>query len=268
VTKVTRSIQQGRRFIIADATSERDLAFLVLAVLQSNFRVLLAGSAGMAAALAKLLSRRISPRVQPGSKLPLNKGGKDACGNTLAFTGSKNPVTERQLKQLIAKRHTASLALDGCTRKLAAVALTNERNVIIRVPVHRRPNNIVVRQLKALAPLFRARLVSSLLLTGGDTALLVCRCLRPQAIAVSGEIVPGLAWGRVIGGLANGLTVCTKPGGFGDNQSIVRAVAFLAKMPVHGSSGGTRARTLGTLGSSEPHAGNYGRTPATRQTTT
>jgi len=267
VAKVTHSLQQGRRFIIADATNERDLAFLVLAVLQSNFRVLLAGSAGMAGALAKLLSRCMSPRVQRNSKLPLTRTRTEACGNTLAFTGSNNPVTERQLKQLIAKRHAASLALDGCTRKHAAVALANRRNVIIRVPVHRRPNRIVIRQLKALAPLFRARLVGSLLLTGGDTALLVCRFLRPLAIAVSGEIVPGLAWGRVIGGAAHGLTICTKPGGFGDDQGLVRAVAFLAKVPVEVPARRTRALTPGTLGSSEPHAGDYWMTPATRQTT-
>ena len=146
------------------------------------------------------------------------------------MTGSNNPVTERQLEKLIRKTHTASLALNRLTRRDAAAALASGRNVIIRAQVHRQPDRVVLRQLSALAPLFRARLVGNLLLTGGDTALLVCRCLRPLAIAICGEIVPGLAWGKFIGGLADGLTVCTKPGGFGSDQSLVRAVEFLAKV--------------------------------------
>jgi uncharacterized protein YgbK (DUF1537 family) len=266
VAKVTHSIQQGRRFIIADATSERDLAFLVLAVLRSKFRVLLAGSAGMAGALAKLLSRRNSAQVNQSFKSPPTSAGRDACGKTLAFTGSNNPVTERQLKLLIGKANAASLALDGCTRKHAAVALANERNVIVRVPVHRRPNKIVIRQLNALASLFRGRLVGNLLLTGGDTALLVCRCLRPLAIAVNGEIVPGLAWGRFIGGVADGLSVCTKPGGFGVDDSLVRAVNFLAKVPAGAPPSGTRVRSQRTFGTAQRHPGDW-RAPEWSQTT-
>ena len=266
VAKVTHSIQQGRRFIIADATSERDLAFLVLAVLQSKFRVLLAGSAGMAGALAKLLSRRNSAQVNQSFKSPLTSAGKDACGKTLAFTGSNNPVTERQLKQLSAKTNAVSLALDGCTRKHAAVALANECNVIVRVPVHRRSNRIVIRQLNGLASLFRGRLVGSLLLTGGDTALLICRCLRPLAIAVNGEIVPGLAWGRFIGGIADGLSVCTKPGGFGVDQSLVRAVDFLAKASAEVPPSGIRVRSQRTCGTSQPHRVDS-RAPETSRTT-
>jgi uncharacterized protein YgbK (DUF1537 family) len=256
VAKVTHSLQQGRRFIIADATSERDLAILVLAVLRSKFRVLLAGSAGMAGALAKLLGRRNSAQVNQSPKSAPTRAGKAARGKTLAFTGSNNPVTERQLKQLIGKTNAASLALDGCTKKHAAVALANERNVIVRVPVHRRPNRIVIRQLQALASLFRGRLVGSLLLTGGDTALMVCRCLRPLAIAVNGEIVPGLAWGRFIGGIADGLSVCTKPGGFGVDQSLVRAVDFLAKVTAEVPPSGIRVRSLRTFVTSQPRPGD------------
>ena len=68
-----------------------------------------------------------------------------------------------------------------------------------------------------------------MLLTGGDTALLVCRWLRVAGIAIQGEIVPGLAWGRIVGGTADGVLVCTKPGGFGDERSLVESVNVLAR---------------------------------------
>jgi uncharacterized protein YgbK (DUF1537 family) len=257
-TKVTRAIEQRHSFILADATSERDLACLAGVVLRSKHRVLLAGSAGLAGELAKLLKRRASARWNPDNG-PASGAGEEARRNTLIVTGSNNPVTECQLEKLIGKTHTASLALNRLTRRHAAAALASGRNVIIRAQVYRQPARVVLRQLSALAPLFRARLFDNLLLTGGDTAMLVCRCLRPLAIAVCGEIVPGLAWGKLIGGLADGLTICTKPGGFGSDQSLVRAVEFLGKVAAGVSPGGSRARTRRALGTSQPCPG--GRMP-------
>ncbi len=226
--KVTRAIHQRHRFILSDATSDRELACLVGVVLRLKHRVLLAGSGGMARELAMALKRQASTRSNPIRNYPHSGAPNEARRNTLIITGSKNPVTERQLEQLIHKTPTPSLALNRLTKRDAAVALAGGFNLIIRVPVHAQPDRVVLRQLNALAPLFHARLVGSLLLTGGDTALLVCRCLRPRAIALCGEIVPGLAWGKIIGGLADGLTVCTKPGGFGRDQGLVRAVEFLS----------------------------------------
>ena len=228
--KVIRAIGQRHRFILADATSERDLACLAGVALGSKHRVLLAGSAGLAGEFGKLLKRRAPARRNPNDRHPPARTGEQAPRNTLIVTGSNNPVTERQLEKLIRKTRTAAFELNRLTPRDAAFALASGRNVIIRVRVHRQPDRLILRQLSALGHLFRARLVGSLLLTGGDTALLVCRCLRPRAIAISGEIIPGLAWGKFIGGRADGLTVCTKPGGFGGEQGIVRAVEFLAKV--------------------------------------
>ncbi len=227
--KVTRAIEQRHRFILADATTERDLACLAGVVLRSKHRVLLAGSGALAGELAKLLKRRASDHGIPRSQRPSSRAREEAPNNTLIVTGSNNPVTERQLKKLTRQRPTSSLALNRFTTRDAAAALTSGCNVILRVPVHRQPDRVILRQLCALAPLFHAHCVGSLVLTGGDTALLVCRSLRPLAITLCGEIVSGLAWGKFTGGTADGLTVCTKPGGFGSDQSLVRAVTFLSR---------------------------------------
>ena len=72
--KVTRAIEQRHRFILADATSERDLACLAGVVLRSKHRVLLAGSAGLAGELAKLLKRRASARWNPDGNRPAVRG--------------------------------------------------------------------------------------------------------------------------------------------------------------------------------------------------
>ena len=263
--KLTQATEQNRRFIVADATSERDLACLVRAVLQSKQRILLVGSAGMAGELAKLLMGSKSARSNPDGKMPPSRAGRVARCKTLVIAGSNNPVTERQLEKLIGKTHAASLTLNRHTRRDATASLASERHTIIRVPMHHQPDHAILRLLSALTPLFLAGHVDSLLLVGGDTALLVCRFLRPLAIAISGEIVPGLAWGRFIGGLADGLAVCTKPGGFGSDQSLVRAVNFLARVTAAVSLGETCARPPCGFGTSRNHPGGW-RSAATNHT--
>jgi uncharacterized protein YgbK (DUF1537 family) len=42
------------------------------------------------------------------------------------------------------------------------------------------------------------------------------------------EILPGIPWGRLIGGSAGGTAVATKAGGFGEIDALVRVADFLA----------------------------------------
>jgi len=238
VAKIARAFEREHRFLLAHATSERDLERLVLAALQSKHRVLLAGSAAMAGVLAKQMASRnpVAKKFQVSnfSFLPRRsaaKTGHPSAKGALVIAGSNNPVTKRQLEKLVGRTQAAVFVLDRFTGIDATAALASGRNVVILAPVHRQPDRMILRQLSALSPLFRARLVGSLVLTGGDTAALVCRCLRPRAFTIGGEIVPGLAWGRLVGGLAGGVAVCTKPGGFGADQSLVRAARFLSRVP-------------------------------------
>ncbi len=71
-----------------------------------------------------------------------------------------------------------------------------------------------------------ARPFSALLMTGGETAALVCRAIGAKAISLEGEIVTGLPWGRVVGGLYDGIPVATKSGAFGDPDAFLRVLEF------------------------------------------
>jgi uncharacterized protein YgbK (DUF1537 family) len=101
--------------------------------------------------------------------------------------------------------------------------------LIVPLAVHRESSRVIVGRLAPLKCIFQRGLVGAWLATGGDTASLVCRWLGVDALAVLGEIVPGLAWGRVIGGVADGLIFATKPGGFGREGDLVKAVRFLSR---------------------------------------
>ena len=70
--------------------------------------------------------------------------------------------------------------------------------------------------------------VRGVILSGGDTAELVCRALKATGIKLEREIAPGIPWGRFVGGHADGMAIATKAGGFGEENSLVVITDFLA----------------------------------------
>jgi uncharacterized protein YgbK (DUF1537 family) len=58
----------------------------------------------------------------------------------------------------------------------------------------------------------------ALILSGGDTALGVCRSLGATAIALCTELLPGVALGTLVGGPHADLPVITKAGSFGEED--------------------------------------------------
>jgi D-threonate/D-erythronate kinase len=176
--------------LVCDAETEADLA--VLAAAAGDLPVVLAGSAGLAAAVAARLSRA-APRSAPAPRSPL-----------LVVAGSAHPVTRAQLARLEAR------GVSGVWPPDPGGARDGDREAMVR----------------ALAEAARARLArgapGTLLLTGGETAYSVCRAIEATGIALDGEVEPGLAVGRLLGGPFAGLAVVTKAGGFGDPETLAR----------------------------------------------
>lgn len=69
--------------------------------------------------------------------------------------------------------------------------------------------------------------VAGLVLTGGDTAVAVCKALGATGVALLDEIVPGVPSGHLVGGPHAGLMMVTKAGSFGDKDVIVRAIRYI-----------------------------------------
>jgi uncharacterized protein YgbK (DUF1537 family) len=66
-----------------------------------------------------------------------------------------------------------------------------------------------------------------LILIGGDTAIKLFRNLQAEAIRIEGEVQPGVPHGRWVGGRLDRQPVVTKAGGFGQAETLAKAVAFL-----------------------------------------
>jgi uncharacterized protein YgbK (DUF1537 family) len=137
--------------------------------------LLYAGSAGLAQALASLYSVHVPPEPLPVST------------RTLIVTGTPHAVTKLQLDRLADSHPTAHV-----------------------FSIHSKAGDeaSIRAEFQRLDP-------QALILTGGDTAVMVVRALEAHSLILHGEFAPGIPWGIVQGGAAEGRIVITKSGGFG-----------------------------------------------------
>jgi uncharacterized protein YgbK (DUF1537 family) len=178
---------------VCDAGCDADLDRIVAESLASGRRTLWAGSAGLAAALARALP------VCGAAPAPAHKPGP-----TIFAIGSTHPCTVAQVEALRASRR------DHFLLPVPRGALPPDA---IRDSVARMPG-------------------AALVLSGGDTASHVCRALDATSIEVVSEIIPGVPHGILHGGLAEGMRVATKSGGFGAPDALIQVADFF-QCPTH-----------------------------------
>jgi uncharacterized protein YgbK (DUF1537 family) len=149
-------------------------------------RVLWAGSAGLASALARSLAEVVElPSIA-------------ASGPILFCIGSDHAVTLEQQSTLLSNRSCA---------------------VVLRIPRGRMTDDEARAHISAARP-------AALFVSGGDTASLVFRAIDARSIELHAEIVPGVPYGTLRGGMFDGLPVVTKSGGFGDRDTLVNVADF------------------------------------------
>ena len=192
---VFAAIESGARFISVDAACDRDLDAIALAGLGSKRRILWAGSAGLASALA----RTLPCGGPPGLGCPLGTAPRPAS-SVLFCIGSDHPVTVEQQRHLL--------------------ALGRREHVVLNLSV-RQTSVERVREL-----IGNVAAATALVLSGGDTASLVCRALGVRRIELADEIVPGIPWGYLSGGAFDGRRVATKSGGFGAPHALIQVADF------------------------------------------
>ncbi len=149
--------------------------------------LLYAGSAGLAQAIASLVPASLPPQPLPHA------------GRTLIIAGTQHPVARLQLDRL-AVDHPAAQTLCIC------FAEDDEAQI---------------------CTLFHQTDPQALILTGGDTALLAARALDAHSFVLRGEFAPGIPWGIIQGGPADGRVVITKSGGFGSPSTLSELFATL-----------------------------------------
>jgi uncharacterized protein YgbK (DUF1537 family) len=108
---------------------------------------------------------------------------------------------------------------EGATRESIGDALASGKHVILRIPRGLVSMDQVREQISGVP-------AAALVLSGGDTASLVCRAAGVQRIELCDEIVAGVPRGILQGGEFDGVPVATKSGGFGDRDTLIRVADF------------------------------------------
>ena len=206
---VAAAIASGARAVVIDAVCDEDLDRVAAAGLATGLRILWAGSAGLAAALARTLhpaTQSHSPRV--------------ATGPLLFCLGSNHPVTVAQEATLVSRMGVPVVHAEQTTKETIDNELRQGRHVVLRIP-----RGVLEEQLKELLPSDR---VSAVLLSGGDTASLFCRAAGVEYIDLVDEVLPGIPYGTICGGAFDGISVATKSGGFGDPDALIQIAEYFS----------------------------------------
>jgi D-threonate/D-erythronate kinase len=216
-----RLTSQGARLIVLDSTSQEDLRRIVRAAELIDARAMLAGAGALAAEIAATMPESVSVEIAAPERTA-------EPGRVLLVIGSSNPVTERQINLLLLSRPVAAIEPGTVVDRRS---LSGESHILLRTRPGSEAEHLAAfapfAPFAPLAPLLDGGL-RGIVLSGGDTAEAVARCFNAGGIRLEGEIVPGVPWGRFIGGAAAGIPVATKAGGFGADESLVEAVDFLA----------------------------------------
>jgi D-threonate/D-erythronate kinase len=182
--------------VILDATTQGELDVRV-AALPDPESILWVGSPGMALALAK----RLAP-VQVASDVMLAGGSE-----ILVVVGSANPRSHRQADRIKVERGVA----------------------LLQAPVERidDPNSILRDIAQAAARRVVDERCDVVMATGGDTMEAILDGLDISAFEILQELDPGFPLGRASLGNGRELFIAMKAGGFGDDDTLHRAVARL-----------------------------------------
>lgn len=172
------------RFLTPDASCDADLDGIAARLLTADRRILCAGSAGLAGALAARLGTNAAPSAEPCRHGPV-----------LFCIGSDHPVTVEQQRRLLEQRDAA--------------------DALLWIPRGRMDESEIRARIGGRRP-------AAFFLCGGDTASLVCRALAVERIEIEGELAPGIPLGTLCGGAYDGVSVVTKSGGFGPPDALVK----------------------------------------------
>lgn len=173
----------GEGFELRDARTDADLDRLAAELLNRS-DALPVGSGGLAAAYARALGRLYR---RPFAEAKPPRSEKPAA----FWIGSEHPAAVEQMERLEA---------------------SDLPHRLVRVDMRQPETDVSAIERKQ---------VGALVLSGGATARRILAGLGARAIEVCGEAIPGAPWGTIVAGAADGLTVVTKSGGFGDPNAFV-----------------------------------------------
>ena len=249
--RIEKLISSDIKVLVFDAVTQIHLQFIASTIIRSFPDGLIVGSAGLSSAFAQ----NLSPMVGAYSALNL----EPHQGNVLIVAGSINPVTVKQLDDLVLTEGIETIGIDfqpvveseneassELQRALLRItsAFKQGKDVVLRVtprtkqlpphtqsPTQTKTSAMISNFIQRLTvAVFTRSRPAALVLTGGETAYAVLSGLGTEGIVIHTELQPGVALGTVEGGDAHGTTVVTKAGGFGNKKTMAAVIKNLKRL--------------------------------------
>lgn len=190
------------RVTFVDSATNADLDAIAGCVDRLGPACVAAGSAGLAAAMARRWSRGCRPA----------EGATSPSTRILVGVSSQHPVAVSAVRRL----HDATA---GIATPVHVVTTPD-----VRVPGEHTAAVVAADFGDRVA----AQLVQSsydvVVLVGGDGAAAVLDRIGATAVTVHSALAPGVPIGAIVGGAADGVRIVTTSGGFGDADSLVRII--------------------------------------------
>lgn len=219
--------------LVFDAVIEQDLEAISQTIKHLPSEIILAGSAGLASFLSPSCSEKTLEEDIP------------AQGIVLVVAGSHNSMTASQIQELahytgqkpiwintnnILNGYSdleqdrafkeASQVIDNQCMILAVDSLLQNSGQ----PIQEDVNSIVAVLGNLVKIIVSSVKPKALVVTGGDTSLQVCKTLGAVGIHLTRELLRGIPLGYLVGGIADGIPIITKAGGFGTQNSFIQLV--------------------------------------------
>lgn len=239
----------GRNWIICDIVEEQNFLTLMDA-LHGHRRILWVGSAGLADYMAYFYGWQ-------GESYPSHSSRR---GPVLVCAGSVSHVTQTQIRTLVQQMEITRIKLDveavlsdadrinaysaEIQSEMAAghdVLLTAaEDDLDVRKAVHagrryqlsgKEVSEKIANIMASIVSRLDFSSLSGMVLTGGDTAVHICRAVGVDHIEILQEVDPGVPLGYLCGANVEPVFVVTKAGAFGRPDTFVKALNIIKAMP-------------------------------------
>ena len=189
---------------VPDAATDEELACIATQALETTPRPLLVGSAGLSSAIARHLRTRLGGDAGSLDSL--------AVRGPIAFViGSTHAVTQAQVARLVSSGAAQEVDLAELKPDCVKECIATKRHIVIRIRFGHEPEN----HAWELPRWFFRGSWGGVVVSGGDTASVVCRSGGITSIELGGEVLAGVPWGRPIGDSDYPWLLVTKGGSFG-----------------------------------------------------
>lgn len=246
------SLSDTSKIVIIDATTDEELEIIVKAAQALQEKYLWVGSAGIA---SHIFFEETQEEVINTTKVR----DRDPV---LVVAGSVNSITQQQIQVLKEKNDVAEIVISPeefffeDRRKLEidrivkesktlldkgdlVVTTNRDQEVIGKVKDLQRElglsnfdvGNTIANSMGEIAgQLIESKKICGAVLTGGDIAGATCKELQGEGIRVIGEVEPGIPYGKLFGGLYDGIPLVTKAGAFGTDQALSKALQKVTEL--------------------------------------